>query len=146
MSRMLGRRALFATGLLILALLVAACGGGGGSSSTSSSSSSSSSSSASSSGSGVVEVSLKDFKFTPSDIKVKVGQKVRFVNTDSVRHNVVQATVEQATTGPFGFEGPVLMPGDSWEYTFNTPGNYPIVCNLDGHNLLGMAATVTVEQ
>src|SRR5690606_41023241 len=78
MSRLLGRRALFAAGLLILALLVAACGGGGGSSSSSTSSISGSGSSSSSSG--VVEVSLKDFKFTPSDIKVKVGQKVRFVN------------------------------------------------------------------
>ena len=144
MSRLLGRRALLAAGLLILALLVAACGGGGGSSGSSSSSSAGSGSSSSSSG--VVEVSLKDFKFTPSDIKVKVGQKVRFVNTDSVRHNVVQATVEQATSGPYGFESPVLMPSDSWEYTFNTPGTYPILCSLDGHYLLGMTATVTVEQ
>lgn len=138
MSHTLRRRTLVLAGLLVLAMLVAACGGGGGSSTSTSSSSGGGSSD-------VVQVSLKDFKFTPSDIRVKVGQKVRFSNTDSVRHNVVQAPVEQATTGPFGFEGPVLMPGDSWEYTFNTPGTYPIVCNLDGHNLLGMAATVTVE-
>lgn len=140
MSRTLRRRTLFLAGLLVLAMLVAACGGGGGSGSSSSSSSSSSSGS-----SDVVQVNLKDFKFTPSEIRIKVGQKVRFSNTDSVRHNVVQAPVEQATSGPFGFEGPVLMPGDSWEYTFNTAGTYPIVCNLDGHNLLGMTGTVIVE-
>lgn len=138
------RRTLYAVGLVILAMLLAACGGGGSSSSTSSTSSTSSSSSTASAA--TVEVSLKDFKFTPSEIRVKVGQKVRFVNNDSVRHNVVQATAENATTGPFGFQGPVQMPGDAWEYTFNTPGTYPIVCNLDGHNLLGMTATVIVEQ
>jgi len=137
------RRTLFAVGLVVLAMLLAACGGGGGSST---SSSSSSTSTASSTSAGVVEVSMKDFKFTPSDIRVKVGQKVRFVNNDSVRHNVVQATVDTALTGPYGFEGPVQMPGDTWEYTFNTPGTYPIVCNLDGHYLLGMTGTITVEQ
>lgn len=140
MTHALRRRSLFLAGLLALALLVAACGGGGGNSSSTASSGSSSGGS-----SDVVQVNLKDFKFTPSEIRVKVGQKVRFSNTDSVRHNVVQATVENATTGPFGFEAPVLMPGDSWEYTFNTKGTYPIVCNLDGHNLLGMTGTVIVE-
>lgn len=139
MSHSLRRRSLFLASLLALALLVAACGGGGNSSSSSTSGTSSGGSS------DVVQVNLKDFKFTPSEIRIKVGQKVRFSNTDSVRHNVVQATVDNATTGPFGFEAPVLMPGDSWEYTFNTAGTYPIVCNLDGHHLLGMTGTVIVE-
>lgn len=136
MAKAMRRNIVALAALLAIALVAAACGGGGSTSSTSSSSSSSS---------GVVEVSLKDFKFNPSEIRVKVGQSVRFKNDDTVRHNVVQTTVDQAHSGNYGFQGPTLMPGESWTYTFQTAGTYPILCNLDGHELLGMTATVIVE-
>ena len=143
MAKTMRRNIVALVALLLIALIAAACGGGGSSSSTSSSTSSSSSSAGSSSD--VVEVSLKNFKFNPSEIRVKVGQTVRFKNDDTVRHNVVQTTVDQAHSGNYGFEAPTLMPGDSWTYTFRTAGTYPILCNLDGHELLGMTATVIVE-
>lgn len=135
MSRRMRRNVVALVMLVAFSVLLAACGGGG----------SSTSSSTSSSSDGVVEVSLKDFRFTPSEIRVNVGQTVRFKNDDSVRHNVVQATLDEAHSGNYGFQAPILMAGDSWTYTFNTAGEYPILCNLDGHELLGMTATVIVQ-
>lgn len=134
MSRRMRRNAVALVALLAVSVVLAACGGGGSAPSSSSSGSD-----------GVIEVSLKDFRFTPSEIRVKVGQTVRFKNDDSVRHNVVQATLDQAHSGNYGFAAPTLMAGDSWTYTFNTPGEYPILCNLDGHELLGMTAKVIVQ-
>lgn len=136
MAKAMRRNIVALAALLSIALIAAACGGGGSSSSSSSSSSDSG---------GAVVVSMKDFRYTPSEIRVKVGQSVTFKNDDTVRHNVTQATVETAHSGNYAFQSPILQAGDSWTYTFNTPGTYPIVCNLDGHELLGMTATVIVE-
>lgn len=140
--------------LVVVALLAAACGGGGQPSSSASSSSSSASraqvSSSSSQASataapGPVTVSMKNFRFDPSTIRVKVGQKVIFKNDDMIQHNVVQSTVDKGMTGPFGFESPRMAAGETWEYTFNSAGEYPIICNVDAHHLAGMTATVIVE-
>lgn len=131
-------------GLLVLALLVTACGGGGSSGSAASSSGSSASRS-SSSEPAAVTVSMKNFRFTPDEIRVKTGQKVVFKNDDVIQHNVVQTTVDKGLTGPFGFESPRLAAGESWEFTFNERGEYPILCNVDGHHLAGMVAKVIVE-
>lgn len=137
--------------LVAVALLAAACGGGGQPSSSASSSSSSraqvssSSQASATSAPGPVTVSMKNFRFDPSTIRVKVRQKVIFKNDDMIQHNVVQSTVDKGMTGPFGFESPRLAAGETWEYTFNNPGEYPIICNVDAHHLAGMTATVHVE-
>ena len=128
-------------GLLVLALLVTACGGGG----SSGSAARSGASSGSSSQAAAVTVSMKNFRFDPAEIRVKAGQKVIFKNDDVIQHNVVQATVDKGLTGPFGFESPRLAAGESWEFTFNERGEYPILCNVDGHHLAGMTAKVIVE-
>jgi len=128
-------------GLLVLALLVTACGGGG----SSGSAARSGASSGSSSQAAAVTVSMKNFRFDPAEIRVKAGQKVIFKNDDVIQHNVVQATVDKGLTGPFGFESPRLAAGESWEFTFSQPGEYPILCNVDGHHLAGMTAKVIVE-
>lgn len=132
-------------GLLALALLVTACGGGGSSSGSTSGSGSASRSSSGSSSAPAVTVSMKNFRFNPAEIRVKAGQKVVFKNDDVIQHNVIQATPDKGLTGPFGFESPRLAAGETWEYVFAKPGEYPILCNVDGHHLAGMTAKVIVE-
>lgn len=144
-----------AVALLALAVLIAGCGGGGSSAPAASSQAARPSSSqpaqpAASGGSGAslepVVVSMKNFRFTPDEIVVRTGQKVVFKNDDLIQHNVVQTTVDKGLTGPYGFESPRIDAGQSWEYTFNTPGEYPILCNVDAHHLAGMVATVKVQE
>src|SRR5690625_3608634 len=139
-------------GIVAVALLVAACGGGGQPSASSGSSAASggsqraaTSATASASEAAPITVSMKNFRFDPAEIRVQTGQKIIFQNDDMIQHNVVQATVEQGLTGPYGFESPRINAGESWEYTFNEAGEYPIICNVDAHHLAGMTATVIVE-
>lgn len=67
-------------------------------------------------------VSIKDFAFNPVEITVKQGQKVTWVNEDSVSHTVKAGDL---------FESPMLQKGDSYQHTFTEePGEYPYTCGI----------------
>lgn len=93
----------------------------------------------------VVEVVMQNLAFHPKELTVPAGTTVRFINKDVLAHNVVQARPDQVRSGDFGFESAQILSGQSWEYTFQTPGEYPLLCTTGSHFLLGMTMTVTVE-
>lgn len=68
------------------------------------------------------EVGIKDYKYEPAELKIKVGTTVRWKNNEKrVSHSVL-------FTGPGGFESERFFPGDSWQRTFDKPGVYPYTC------------------
>ncbi|HZE66784.1 MAG TPA: plastocyanin/azurin family copper-binding protein [Sporichthyaceae bacterium] len=79
---------------------------------------------------------ISDNHFTPDNVGVHVGDKVTWVNTDEVAHNV------ESVSGPveFGTENQVLHQGDKYSFRFWRPGIYHFVCTL--HH--GMRGTVRV--
>lgn len=94
----------------------------------------------------VVEVELANFSFSPNELTVPAGTTVRFINRDLIGHDVVQAVPDEVfVTEEFPFQSPQIMPGESWEFTFNDPGEYPVLCTVGAHFLLGMTATIVVE-
>jgi plastocyanin len=119
----------------VLVVAVAGCGGSSnsGSSSGSNSTSSSSSSSSSSSGGGGTQVKMQNIAFSPKATTVKVGQKVTWVNDDSVAHNVTANSGASFKSKDFGS-------GGTFSFTPTKAGTIKYVCTLHP----GMSATLTV--
>jgi plastocyanin len=111
-----------------LALVLAGCGGGndnGGSGSSSSGSSSGN----------TVTIDMKNIKFAPEDATVKVGQTVKWVNQDTVDHDV------SAKSGA-DFKSDLFGNGKSFEWKADKAGTVSYVCTVHP----GMVGTLKVTQ
>jgi plastocyanin len=67
-------------------------------------------------------VTIQNFAFNPAVLNVQVGKTVTWTNKDSTTHHVV------SDTGLF--DSGNLSNGMSYNYTFNTAGNYPYHCSI----------------
>ena len=85
--------------------------------------------------SGTAYVVIKNFSFIPSNVKIKKGTKVIWVNNDTTTHTIVA----DAGTG-VGMNSDKLTPGDSYAYTFPNAGTFTYHCGLHP----SMIGTVTV--
>jgi plastocyanin len=113
-----------------LALALAGCGGGddnGGGGGGSSSSSSPSGD--------TVTIDMKNIKFAPTDATVKVGQTVKWVNQDTVDHDVT------AKSGA-DFKSDLFGNGKSFEWKADKAGTVSYVCTVHP----GMVGTLKVTQ
>ena len=69
-------------------------------------------------------VTEKGKVFSQSDMTVKVGDSVLFVNDDNIPHNVM-------STNPANkFNLGLLQPGTSTPVTFNTAGDLDVICAI----------------
>jgi plastocyanin len=112
-----------------LALVLAGCGGGNDKGSSSSSGGGGSSSG------GTVTIDMKNIKFAPQDATVKVGQTVKWVNQDTVDHDV------QAKSGA-DFKSELFGNGKSFEWKADKAGTVSYVCTVHP----GMTGTLKVTQ
>lgn len=154
-EHMKARRTIGLLALLLLSFVLAACGGGDGGGTQSSTSGGTTASSGSAPASkpaqapatdGVV-VKMSNYSYDPGEIRVKVGEKVTFVNEDHLAHDIVQTTPDEVLFGDdWGFESPQVMPDGEWTTTFDEPGRYPILCTVESHYLLGMTGEIIVEE
>lgn len=62
--------------------------------------------------------------FSQTEIAVKVGDTVNFVNDDNVAHNVMSESPQSK------FNLGLLKPGSSTPVTFNTAGDILIICAI----------------
>lgn len=81
----------------------------------------------------VVDVNMKNIKFVPANITVKVGQKIHWTNTDGPAHTVT------ATSGA-KFDSGTLNPGATFDYTPTKAGTIDYVCTIHA----GQTGTITV--
>lgn len=79
-------------------------------------------------------VAMSNYAFAPSAITVHVGDSISWTNHDQAPHNIV------TTSGPATITSPTLSDGQSWSYTFTTPGTYHYICGVHPD----MHATVVV--
>lgn len=71
---------------------------------------------------GTVEVAIGDYRFDPVEVRIRIGDTVKWVNREKrTAHSVLFA-------GPGGFESERFFPGDSWQRTFDKAGRYPYSC------------------
>jgi plastocyanin len=78
-------------------------------------------------------VTIKDYAFTPPTLTVPAGTIVTWTNDDAVPHT--------ATAQDGSFDSGNLNPGQSYSFTFPTPGTYPYVCQYHA----GMQGTIVVQ-
>jgi plastocyanin len=81
---------------------------------------------------------IENFAYNPADITVPVGTTVTWVNQDAVGHTVTEGdpnSPKAANLRVFDSSGEALTgkvaligPGQSWNYTFTTPGTYEYYC------------------
>ncbi len=76
--------------------------------------------------------------FVPDNIIIKKGSTVRWVNTDNISH----VFASMSYIGKGGLYVPNLKPGETFEMTFNEPGEYYYICYI--HK--GMIGKITVEE
>lgn len=68
------------------------------------------------------EVGIKEYKYEPAELKVKVGTTVKWTNNEKrTSHSIL-------FTGPGGFESERIFPGESWQRVFDKPGTYAYTC------------------
>jgi plastocyanin len=75
--------------------------------------------------SGIPVVTIQNFQFSPATLVINKGMTVRFVQQDSVPHNVVGS-------GPSAFiKSPQLNnKGDSYTVTFSKTGRFDYICTI----------------
>ena len=111
----------------VAALAFAGCGGSdnGGSSSSSSSTADTSAATTSGSGGGAVTIHMKNIAFDPKSVTVKVGQKVEWVNDDTVDHDVVATKGEEFKSKTFGKGGTYSYTVDKAAIVYPAPLGAP---------------------
>jgi plastocyanin len=79
-----------------------------------------------------IAVSIDNFTFAPSELKVKVGDTVTWTNHDDIPHTVVSAGK---------FRSKAMDTDNSFTFTFTAAGDYKYFCSLHPH----MTGLIKVE-
>ncbi|MBI2411574.1 MAG: cupredoxin domain-containing protein [Candidatus Kerfeldbacteria bacterium] len=79
-------------------------------------------------------IAIEDFAFTPASLTIAAGSTVTWTNNDSSTHTVTSTDGGDLNSGN-------LAQGDTYEFTFDTPGTYTYRCNIH----TSMTGTVIVE-
>ncbi|GAA1031518.1 MULTISPECIES: cupredoxin domain-containing protein [Amycolatopsis] len=69
-------------------------------------------------------VMMQDYAYSPASLTVHVGDTVTWIQHDTAPHDVV------TTSAPVAFRSPQLSQGQTWNYTFRTPGTYSYYCSV----------------
>ena len=83
-----------------------------------------------------VKVAMKDIRFVPEDVKVKVGDTVEWTNSDSVTHTVTKRGGPGAD-----FDSGNMEVGAKFDVRFDRPGKVDYVCTIHPNQ----TGTVTVD-
>ncbi|MCX6736138.1 MAG: cupredoxin domain-containing protein [Candidatus Parcubacteria bacterium] len=77
------------------------------------------------------QISIKNFAFVPSDMKVKKGDIIIWTNEDSAPHQISGTD----------FKSDVIKTGFTYSSTFNQEGSFDYICSIHP----SMKGTITVE-
>lgn len=78
-------------------------------------------------------VKIDNFTFNPAELKIAAGSVVKWINEDDIPHTVVATNL--------AFKSKALDTGDTFTFTFATPGRFTYFCSLHPH----MKATIVVS-
>lgn len=69
-------------------------------------------------------VDMAHYAFSPATLTVSAGETVTWTNHDQAPHDVT------TTSAPVAIKSPTLSTGQSFTYTFTTPGTYSYYCSI----------------
>jgi plastocyanin len=141
----LRRAGLAALGLSVMPV-IQACGGDGGGSAADQAAGAADAAGA------TVEVEMNDqLEFVPDDLTINAGDTVTWRNVGTIPHTATadpdkaqEKDHVQLPAGAEAWDSGIVNGGESWSYTFETPGQYTYFCIP--HELAGMVATITVTE
>lgn len=81
-------------------------------------------------------ITIADSRFDQLELRVPAGTTVVFVNTDNYNH-----TITSAEGSPVEYDSGKFGEGETFEFTFDEPGEYPYFCQVHPT----MRATIIVE-
>lgn len=70
----------------------------------------------------VVEVSIEKYEFVPRELKIKAGTTVKWTNNEKRASHSILFPQEGS------LESDRLLPGESYQRTFDKPGTYSYTC------------------
>jgi plastocyanin len=108
--------------IVLAALCLTALAGCGSSESASPGASATPDPTATAAGAKVVDVAMRNIKFVPPTITVKLGQTVRWTNDDSVAHTVASSKLRLASEAIRG--------GGRFTYRPRKRGRFPYFCTI----------------
>jgi plastocyanin len=79
-------------------------------------------------------IAISGYTFSPAAMTITAGDTVTWTNDDQAPHDVT------TTSGPVAIHGSTMSKGQSWSYTFTTPGTYSYICSIHPD----MTASLTV--
>jgi plastocyanin len=79
-------------------------------------------------------ITISGYAFAPAAMTITAGDTVTWTNEDQAPHDVT------TTSAPAAIHGATMGKGQSWSYTFTTPGRYSYICSIHPD----MTATLTV--
>ncbi|MGE5625764.1 MAG: plastocyanin/azurin family copper-binding protein [Bacillota bacterium] len=82
------------------------------------------------------EIGILNYKFDPDTVTVTAGTTVTWVNKDDVPHTIASSDKRFTSSGG-------LDKGDSYSYTFNTPGTFAYYCSI--HPFMTAKIVVTAK-
>ena len=84
-------------------------------------------------GAAEIKIGIDNFTFNPKEVKVTAGDTVVWTNNDDIPHTVASPQ-HQIRSKP-------LDTGDTFSFTFTTPGEFKYFCSLHPH----MTGRIVVE-
>jgi plastocyanin len=69
-------------------------------------------------------VDQSKLQFSVSEIRIKQGDSVRFMNSDRTAHNIL------VTDGVRVLNSGLQQPGDPFEVPFDNKGTFPVTCGI----------------
>jgi plastocyanin len=69
-----------------------------------------------------VEVRIQDYKFIPAEVRIKVGDTVKWINMEKRTSHSVLFPAEN------GLESERMFPGEHWSRTFTAQGSHAYRC------------------
>jgi len=98
-------------------------------------------------------VLILNYAYVPADLTVPIGTTVTWINQDSVGHTVTEGdpnSPKQANLRAFDSSGEAVTgkvaligAGESWTYTFTTPGTYEYYCIVHPYMIGHITVTTT---
>ena len=90
---------------------------------------------------GVTEIEIQDLKFNPSEVTIKKGDTVRWVNKDQTAHTSTAKGWKSHPDDPLIWNSEPENPGETYEWTFDAAGEFEYSCLIHPY----MNAKVIVE-